>query len=70
MSTAARTAARSSSEPPNQRPSVSTLTQRAPPAAYSLASSAGSGISASCPFDGEERLTSAITPTPGARSAA
>ena len=42
--------------PPNQRPSVSTLTQRAPPAAYSLASSAGSGISASCPFDGDDAL--------------
>ena len=64
-STAARTAARSSSEPPNRRPSVSTLITRAPPLGVLAASSAGSGIVASSPFDGLRRLTSAMTPTPG-----
>ena len=56
--------------PPNRRRSVSTLITRAPPAAYWTASSAGSGMSASSPLDGLRRLTSAMTPTPGARSAA
>src|SRR4051794_27838770 len=69
-STTARTAARSACEPPNRRRSVSTLMTRAPPAAYWTASSAGSGIAARSPLDGLRRFTSAITPTPGARSAA
>src|SRR6266542_4263295 len=69
-STASRTAAKSSRLPPNHRGSVSTLTQRAPPRAYCRARSAGSGISASLPRDGEARLTSAMTPTPAARRAA
>ena len=43
---------------------------RAPPAAYSPASSAGSGMSASAPLDGDDRFTSAITATPGLRRAA
>ena len=69
MSTRARTAARSASDPPNRRSSVRTLITRAPPSAYATASSAGSGIVASSPFDGLRRLTSAMTPIPGARSA-
>ena len=40
----------------------------APPASYSTASAAGSAISASAPLLGLERLTSAITATPGPRN--
>ena len=64
-STAARTASRSASEPPNRRASVRTLTIAAPPASYSRASAAGSAIGASAPFDGLRRFTSAMTWTPG-----
>ena len=42
----------------------------APPAAYSAASTAGSGMSASAPFEGEARLTSAMTLTPPPERAA
>ena len=45
-STAARTARRSSRLPPNRRCSVSTEIASAPPAAYAVASAAGSGMSA------------------------
>src|SRR3954471_18413782 len=64
-STASRTRTRSSSDPEKRRPSVSTEMAAAPPAAYSPASQAGSPISASAPLLGLERLTSAITETPG-----
>ena len=61
VSTAARTARRSSRLPPNRRSSVSTLIAAAPPAAYAVASAAGSGMSARSPLLGLRRLTSAIT---------
>ncbi len=61
MSTAARTASRSASEPLKRRSSVSTEMQCAPPFSYSTASAAGSVIVASAPRLGLERLTSAIT---------
>ena len=53
--------------PPKRRPSVSTEMAAAPPASYSTASAAGSEISASAPLLGLDRLTSAITATPGPR---
>ena len=66
VSTAARTARRSSRLPPNRRSSVSTLIAAAPPAAYCRASAAGSAISARSPLLGLRRFTSAITLEPGA----
>src|SRR5882757_1049034 len=65
--TSARTASRSASEPPKRRCSVSTLIAAAPPAAYSAASLAGSGMSASAPLLGLRRFTSAMIDTPSAR---
>ena len=61
----ARTASRSASDPPKRRCSVSTVIIAAPPASYSVASAAGSAIVASWPVLGLDRLTSAITATPG-----
>ncbi len=48
-------------EPPKKCRSVSTDRQAAPPAWYSRATAAGSRSAARSPFDGERRLTSAIT---------
>src|SRR5260221_2679142 len=67
MSTVLRTAARSASEPRKRRCSVRTLIADAPPLAYSPASEAGSGISASDPLLGLLRFTSAIIDTSGDR---
>ena len=66
--TASRTWTRSSSEPPNRRSSVSTEIAAAPPASYAAARAAGSLIVASAPLLGLDRLTSAMTATPGPRS--
>ncbi len=68
-STAARTAARSSSEPPKWSGSVSTEMAAAPPSAYEAATVWGSRPGAMAPADGDRRFTSAITPRPGALSA-
>ena len=67
MSTAQRTRTRSSNDPAKCRCSVSTEIAAAPPASYSTASAAGSDISANVPLLGLDRLTSAITATPGPR---
>src|SRR4051794_19655539 len=63
--TARRTRIRSSRVPLNRRPSVSTEIAAAPPASYSAARAAGSSMLARAPLLGLERLTSAITATPG-----
>ena len=63
MSTRARTASRSASEPWKRRSSVSTEMTAAPPFSYSAASAAGSLMVASAPLLGLDRLTSAITRT-------
>ncbi len=68
MSTRDRTSVRSLNVPPNRCRSVSTLITSAPPASYSAANPAGSSIGARAPADGLDRLTSAITQTPGPRS--
>jgi hypothetical protein len=59
-----RAASRSVGEPPKYSRSVRTDRHVAPPAAYAVATSTGSRSGASGPFDGERRLTSAITATP------
>src|SRR4051812_12941733 len=69
-STWLRTASRSARDPPKRRRSVSTLIADAPPFAYSDASDAGSGMSASSPLLGLLRFTSAMIDTPGSRKAA
>src|SRR3954462_9693117 len=62
-SQASRAAWRSSTVPPNHGWSVSTDRHAALPAAYALATSAGSRSGARSPFDGERRLISATTAT-------
>ena len=63
--TAPRAAARSSGEPPKWAPSVSTDRQAAPPASYCRGHvPRDPGPAARSPFDGERRLTSAMTATP------
>ena len=69
IETAARTARRSATEPPNQCGSHRTEIAAAPPASYARAratmSSSGAAIS---PADGDDRLISAIRWRPGAAS--
>ena len=67
--TAARTAARSAREPPNQCGSTSTDTIAAPPAAYARARATTSSLGdARAPAEGERRFASAMTCSPGRRS--
>ena len=64
--TAARTARRSSTDPPNQCGSHRTLIAAAPPASYARArATMSSSAAAISPADGERRLISAMTWRPG-----
>ena len=56
---------RSSIDPPKNSSSVSTDRHVAPPASYASATGAGSRSTFRAPFDGERRLISAITASPG-----
>ena len=67
--TAARTARRSSMDPPNQWGSHRTEIAAAPPAAYARARATASSPAAMEPADGDERLTSAMRWRPGAARA-
>ena len=65
--TAARTARRSPTEPPNQCGSHRTEIAAAPPAAYARARATASSAGTIAPAEGDDRLTSAMRCRPGAR---